>query len=72
METLTRITKLKNENEALEDKVKTLTKELNFLKELFLAHAANAPNGKLEGVNLEKLLADDPEDAPPPQKRGKK
>lgn len=46
----------------LEDKVKTLTKELQFLKELFLAHASNAQTPKLEGVDLEKLLEDIPDE----------
>lgn len=58
-ETLARVTQLKNENSALEEKVKTLTKELSFLKELFLAHANNANSVKLEGLDLQKLLADD-------------
>lgn len=57
-ETLTRVTQLKNENSALEEKVKSLTKELGFLKELFLAHASNS-SAKLENLDLEKLLADD-------------
>lgn len=30
---------LKSENETLEEKIKLLTKELSFLKDLFLAHA---------------------------------
>lgn len=46
----------------LEEKVKTLTKELQFLKELFLAHASNSQSSKFEGIDLEKLLEDIPED----------
>lgn len=46
----------------LEEKVKTLTKELQFLKELFLAHASNSHNAKLESIDLDKLLEDIPED----------
>ncbi|XP_063542162.1 CCAAT/enhancer-binding protein gamma-like [Cydia strobilella] len=61
-ETFTRVSKLKAENQMLEDKVKTLTKELQFLKELFLAQATKAPNPKLEGVDLEKLLEDIPDE----------
>ncbi|KOB72909.1 Ovary C/EBPg transcription factor, partial [Operophtera brumata] len=45
-ETSTRVSKLKAENQMLEEKVNTLTKELQFLKELFLAHASNSPNPK--------------------------
>lgn len=37
-ETLQRVHKLKTENEMLEEKIKILTKELEFLKELFFAH----------------------------------
>lgn len=61
-ETFSRVNKLKAENQMLEEKVKTLTKELQFLKELFLAHASNASNPKLEGIDLDKLLEDIPED----------
>lgn len=46
----------------LEEKVKTLTKELQFLKELFLAHASNSTGSKFEGIDLDKLLEDIPED----------
>ncbi|XP_056638817.1 CCAAT/enhancer-binding protein gamma [Diorhabda carinulata] len=58
-ETLTRVNELRNENTILEEKVKTLTKELGFLKELFLAHASNSANkNKFEGLDLNKLLQD--------------
>lgn len=68
METVTRINKLKAENEELEQKVQTLTKQLGFLKELFISHSANTPNGKFEGIDLEKLLNDPDDDIPPPRK----
>ncbi|XP_044265317.1 CCAAT/enhancer-binding protein gamma-like isoform X1 [Tribolium madens] len=59
-ETLNRVTKLRNENTVLEEKVKTLTKELGFLKELFIAHAANnVDSGKFEGVDLQQLLGEE-------------
>ncbi|RVE51800.1 hypothetical protein evm_003603 [Chilo suppressalis] len=61
-ETFTRVNKLKAENQMLEEKVKTLTKELQFLKELFLAHASNTQSSKFEGIDLEKLLQDVPDD----------
>lgn len=38
-QTLERVNQLKTENELLEEKIKMLTKELGFLKDLFLAHA---------------------------------
>ncbi|KAK4884931.1 hypothetical protein RN001_001202 [Aquatica leii] len=60
-ETVNRVTQLKNENSVLEEKVKNLTKELGFLKELFLAHASSTTDAsKFEGVDLQKLLSDDP------------
>ena len=38
-ETNSRVQKLKNENEKLEEKIKLLSKELTFLKDIFLAHS---------------------------------
>ena len=38
-ETTERVTKLKTENEKLEERIKLLSKELTFLKDIFLAHA---------------------------------
>lgn len=38
-QTLERVNQLKTENELLEEKIKMLTKELGFLKDLFIAHA---------------------------------
>lgn len=61
-ETFTRVSKLKEENQLLEEKVKTLTKELQFLRELFLAHASNSQNPKFDGIDLDKLLEDVPDD----------
>lgn len=59
-ETMSRVNALRNENTVLEEKVKTLTKELGFLKELFLAHASNSgDNSKFEGVDLQKLIKED-------------
>ncbi|KAK9892266.1 hypothetical protein WA026_019067 [Henosepilachna vigintioctopunctata] len=61
-ETMSRVNQLRQENSVLEEKVKSLTQELGFLKELFLAHASNNGNqGKFEGVDLEKLLNDSTE-----------
>lgn len=59
-ETMSRVNALRNENTILEEKVKTLTKELGFLKELFLAHASNSgDNSKFEGIDIQKLVQDD-------------
>ncbi|XP_044745373.1 CCAAT/enhancer-binding protein gamma [Coccinella septempunctata] len=61
-ETMSRVNQLKQENSVLEEKVKSLTQELGFLKELFLAHASNSANqSKFEGIDLEQLLKDPPE-----------
>ncbi|XP_072948119.1 CCAAT/enhancer-binding protein homolog 2 [Epargyreus clarus] len=65
-ETFTRVTKLKAENQMLEEKVKTLTKDLQFLKELFMEYASNTQNPKFEGIDIDKLLEDvqdDPKDS---------
>lgn len=51
-QTLERVNQLKNENEMLETKIKILTKELNFLKDLFLAHAGTAHNGQLPDIDM--------------------
>ncbi|KAI4467584.1 ccaat/enhancer binding protein [Holotrichia oblita] len=59
-ETMHRVNTLKSENTILQEKVKTLTKELGFLKELFLAHAGNsADKSKFEDVDLQQLLGED-------------
>lgn len=58
-QTLERVQKLKTENEMLEEKIKVLTKELGFLKDLFLAHAGSAHGVKIENIDLETLLKDD-------------
>ncbi|KAK7598307.1 hypothetical protein V9T40_006542 [Parthenolecanium corni] len=57
-ETMERVHKLKTENDMLEEKIKILSKELGFLKDLFLAHAGSSQSVSLEGVDLESLLSD--------------
>lgn len=57
---MSRVNALRNENTILEEKVKTLTKELGFLKELFLAHASNSVDkSKFEGLDLQQLVQED-------------
>lgn len=59
---MSRVNALRNENTILEEKVKTLTKELGFLKELFLAHASNSgDNSKFEGIDIRKLVQEETE-----------
>lgn len=45
-QTLQRVNQLKTENDMLEEKIKLLSKELGFLKELFMAQA-----GKIVYIN---------------------
>ncbi|KAF4526744.1 hypothetical protein B566_EDAN015091 [Ephemera danica] len=55
-QTLERVHKLKTENEMLEEKIKILTKELEFLKELFFAHTGTASVGNLDPSQIEMML----------------
>lgn len=48
-QTLQRVNQLKTENDMLEEKIKLLSKELGFLKELFMAQA-----GKIVYLNTLK------------------
>lgn len=52
---------LKVKNKVLEQKIETLSKDLKFLKELFLAQAQSKAS-KLTQEELQKLLKDDDED----------
>lgn len=61
-ETFTRVTKLKAENQELEEKVKSLTKDLKFLKELFVEFASNAQNPKFQNMDLDALTRDSQDD----------
>lgn len=49
---------LKSENETLEEKINLLTKELSFLKDLFLAHAGSSNGMSFAGMDLEAILAE--------------
>ncbi|XP_040584005.1 CCAAT/enhancer-binding protein homolog 2 [Lepeophtheirus salmonis] len=49
-ETHDRVDLLKKENEMLEERIKLLSKELTFLKDIFMAHA-----GKNHGICLDDL-----------------
>ncbi|KAG8198171.1 hypothetical protein JTE90_006920 [Oedothorax gibbosus] len=51
-QTVERVNQLREENEMLEAKIKILTKELSFLKDLFLAHAGSAHNHSLSDAEL--------------------
>lgn len=57
-QTLERVNQLRAENEMLETKIKLLTKELSFLKDLFMAHAGSAHGQHLTEVDLNFLSED--------------
>ncbi|KAI5726835.1 hypothetical protein M8J76_009254 [Diaphorina citri] len=57
-ETMERVNKLKTENDMLEEKIKILSRELSFLKNLFLAHAGSTNGIDMDDIDLESLLAD--------------
>lgn len=58
--TTDRVTELKKENEALEEKIKLLSKELSFLKDIFMAHAGSKHGLCLDDLDIKSLLKDDP------------
>ena len=60
-ETRTRVKKLKTQNHLLEEKIKNKSKDLKFLKELFLAQA-QAQGEKLAAIDLKALLRSDDEE----------
>ncbi|XP_018406907.1 PREDICTED: CCAAT/enhancer-binding protein gamma isoform X2 [Cyphomyrmex costatus] len=60
-QTLERVNQLKTENELLEEKIKMLTKELGFLKDLFIAHAGGSSQHSIniQDLDLNSLLAEE-------------
>ncbi|XP_020295263.1 CCAAT/enhancer-binding protein gamma isoform X1 [Pseudomyrmex gracilis] len=67
-QTLERVNQLKTENELLEEKIKMLTKELGFLKDLFLAHAGSSQHSlNIQDLDLNALLAEDKSAEDPPK-----
>ncbi|XP_050541495.1 CCAAT/enhancer-binding protein gamma [Daktulosphaira vitifoliae] len=57
-QTLQRVNQLKTENDMLEEKIKLLSKELGFLKELFMAQAGTSQIELPKSMDLKKLLSD--------------
>ncbi|GBM43475.1 CCAAT/enhancer-binding protein gamma [Araneus ventricosus] len=57
-QTVERVNQLREENEMLEAKIKILTKELSFLKDLFLAHAGSAHGQNLTDAELSYLKSE--------------
>merc|ERR1712117_31346 len=61
-ETTERVNKLKAENEMLEDRIKLLSKELTFLKDIFLTHAGSSHGLCLDDLDVKALLREDDDD----------
>ncbi|KAJ6640702.1 CCAAT/enhancer-binding protein gamma [Pseudolycoriella hygida] len=66
MQTQTQVKDLKIKNQVLEEKIKNLTKDLKFLKDLFLAQAQTKAE-KLTNEQLRQLLADDDDEKNEPE-----
>ena len=61
-ETTERVNKLKQENERLEERIKLLSKELTFLKDIFLAHAGSSHGLSLDDLDIKTLLKEEDDD----------
>eukprot|EP00095_Tigriopus_kingsejongensis_P001764 maker-scaffold183_size276960-snap-gene-1.29 protein:Tk01764 transcript:maker-scaffold183_size276960-snap-gene-1.29-mRNA-1 annotation:"ccaat enhancer-binding protein gamma" len=61
-ETHERVSKLKTENEMLEERIKLLSKELTFLKDIFMAHAGSSHGLCLDDLDIKNLLNEDEDD----------
>ena len=57
-DTMEKVNRLRGENEALELKVQTLSKELSVLKDLFLAHAGTVAEGNCNVVSRSSVQND--------------
>ncbi|XP_041375203.1 CCAAT/enhancer-binding protein gamma-like [Gigantopelta aegis] len=57
-DTMEKVNRLRMENEALEMKVQTLSKELSVLKDLFLAHAGTVAEGNCSVVSNSSVQSD--------------
>merc|ERR1712045_636327 len=61
-ETMEKVSELKQENEMLEDRIKLLSKELTFLKDIFLTHAGSSHGLCLDDLDVKALLREDDDD----------
>jgi len=55
-ETHDRVTVLKQENKDLEGKIKLLSKELAFLKDIFIAHAGSSHGTSIKDLGIDSFL----------------
>jgi len=58
-ETVKRVAELKADNDRMEERIKLLAKELNFLKQLFLAHDASGHGGDINSQELDNILKEE-------------
>jgi len=58
-ETMEKVTQLKQENEMLEERIKLLAKELNFLKDIFIAHSGSAHGIDVEDLEIQRMMEDE-------------
>jgi len=58
-ETMEKVSQLKQENEMLEERIKLLSKELTFLKDIFMAHAGSAHGITVDDLEIKSLLEED-------------
>nr|ACO15152.1 CCAAT/enhancer-binding protein gamma [Caligus clemensi] len=58
-ETHDRVDSLKKENEMLEERIKLLSKELTFLKDIFMAHAGKNHGLCLEDLDIKALIKEE-------------
>merc|ERR1712038_1345665 len=54
-----KVSELKQENEMLEERIKLLSKELTFLKDIFLAHAGTSHGMTVDTMELNNMLKED-------------
>jgi len=55
-ETHDRVTILKKENQSLEGKIKSLSDQLTFLKDIFIAHAGSAHGMSVKDLDIDSIL----------------
>lgn len=55
-DTVRRVEELKADNDRMEERIKLLAKELNFLKQLFLAHDGSGHGVEINSQELDSIL----------------
>jgi len=58
-ETVEKVNSLRRDNEILEERIKILSKELIFLKDIFMAHASSAHGLSVDDLEIKALLEED-------------